>query len=75
MRTLTVKVPEMLDNQLTAAARNHGLSRSEAIRQAIEAWTRSQVVSAGDLAADLCGCAQGPADLSTNPAHLDGYGT
>jgi hypothetical protein len=27
-----------------------------------------------DLASDLCGCVVGPADLSTNPKYMGGYG-
>lgn len=74
MKTITVKVPEELENQLVAAARAHGLSRSEAIRAAIVQWSQGHVVTAGELATDLCGCFDGPEDLSTNPLYLQGYG-
>jgi hypothetical protein len=31
-------------------------------------------ISCADLAADLVGCVNGPADLASNPSHMRGYG-
>ena len=56
------------------------LSKSEVVRRAIVAYinqrkTAAPFVSALDQAGDLVGCFSGaPADLSSNPRYLDGFG-
>ena len=80
MNTLTVKIPiELTEAVDLLAARTHQ-SRSELIRQALQHYVQAhqaQPATASLLYAmpDLVGCfAGGPADLSTNPAHLSGFG-
>ncbi|MBM3408076.1 MAG: CopG family transcriptional regulator [Betaproteobacteria bacterium] len=80
MNTLTVKLPEQLDEQLAALARREHLSKSEVVRQALAAYIRqstakSDAGSSLDSVMDLVGCFEGgPADLSSNPDHLAGFG-
>ena len=78
MKTLTVKVPEELDAKLTRLAAKRGASRSALIRTALEELTTTdeavQPHSCLDLAKDLLGQVDGPADLSHNKKHLKGYG-
>jgi hypothetical protein len=58
------------------------LSRSEMLRRALKAFLQAPPAlgapsgpSACDLVADLVGCCEGAnADLSSNPAHLAGFG-
>jgi hypothetical protein len=76
-KPITVKLPEALHVRLTAAARRRGVSQSALLREALEGYLESAPVEGtfGDLTEDLCGKGSGPPDLSTNDAHLDGYGT
>lgn len=80
MNTLTVKIPaELTDAVDRLAARTHQ-SRSELIRQALQTYVQERQTDTGtasllDAVPDLVGCfAGGPPDLSTNPAHLAGFG-
>jgi hypothetical protein len=77
MKTISLKIQAGLDAKLTTMARQQGTTKSQLVRQAIEAYAVGQSPIAGsclDLARDLAGCARGPADLSTNKKHLRGYG-
>ncbi len=79
MRTATCKIPERLDAELQAAARQQRISKSAVIRQALEDRIRRNgrkpaAVSAFDLARSLCGSLHGPADLASNPKHMEGFG-
>jgi Arc/MetJ-type ribon-helix-helix transcriptional regulator len=78
MKTISLKLPEPLETRLAAAARKTGQSRSEVVRAALDAYLTGSAASARqsclDLAGDLAGCVDGPADLSTNPKHLKGHG-
>jgi Arc/MetJ-type ribon-helix-helix transcriptional regulator len=78
---LTVKLPAALDAELQdRAARTH-LSKSELVRRALQAYLQQSAAaltkaSAFDHVADLVGsCHGGPADLSSNPNHLAGFGS
>lgn len=80
MITLTVKIPAELTQAVdTLAARTHQ-SRSELMRQALQAYVQAHQGPAAsasllDALPDLVGCfAGGPPDLSANPAHLAGFG-
>lgn len=79
MKTLSVKLPPVLEAKLAAAAERRGLTKSALIRGALE------VVLTGNrrhgragsflaLAKDLAGCVAGPSDLSHNKRQLRGYG-
>ncbi len=81
MNTLTLKIPPGLDTALAEASARQGLSKSEVVRRAVTAYlgrdgaAQAGAPSALDLAGDLVGCfGGGPADLSSNPRHLDGFG-
>jgi predicted transcriptional regulator len=79
MKTLTLKLLEILEAKLDTFARKYGLSRSEIVRRALmEYFSRDRVSNSGsflDLAKDLAGSIEGPSDLSTNSAHFEGYGS
>lgn len=83
MNTLTIKIPEGLDAALAQASARAQLSKSEFVRRAVTAYlvpgrdeaSAAKAPSALALAGDLVGCfAGGPADLASNPRHLDGFG-
>jgi len=78
MKTLTLKLPEILETRLRLCARKNGLSRSEIARRAIvEYLSHDHVYNSSsflELSRDIAGCVEGPSDLSTNKAHLKGYG-
>jgi Arc/MetJ-type ribon-helix-helix transcriptional regulator len=81
MNTLTIKIPEALEQDLIRLSKQAHISKSELVRQALQAFlARSQsaspFVSALDQAGDLVGCfSGGPTDLSTNPEYLNGFGS
>jgi len=79
MKVLSVKVPEALDRKITAAVKRRGMQKSEVVREALERYLdETHEVRRGsflDLAGDLVGCVKdAPADLSSNPKHMNGYG-
>ena len=78
MKTLSVRLPEALNAELSALAKKRGEARSEIARQAIEAFVNGDDVpsepSCHDLVRGLAGCAVGPTDLATNKKHRRGYG-
>lgn len=75
MRAISVKIPESLDRRLTEAARKQRTTRSDLMRKALEAFFTRRPKSVLDLAGDLVGKWDDvPADLSTNPRHMEGYG-
>jgi Arc/MetJ-type ribon-helix-helix transcriptional regulator len=78
MRTITLKLPDGLAARVSAAVRRRGVSTSALVREALEerlGHERSdRAGSCLELARDLRGSLRGPADLSSNPTHLRGYG-
>ena len=78
MKTISVKVPEDLDLKLTAVAAKRRESKSALIRAALDHIVKSSEAvtpnSCLDLAKDLIGSVEGPADLSYDNKHLKGYG-
>ncbi len=79
MTTITCKLPEALDAELEVVAEKRGVSKSEVIREAIEANLPEQKKQAGLSAFDVmkaaCGILKGgPRDLATNPRHLEEFG-
>lgn len=76
MRTVSFKLPPKLDEALDELARSRRTTRSELVREAIEALAKAggRRPSVTALAADLVGSVDGPTDLSTNRKHLAGYG-
>ncbi len=78
MVTLTLKVPESLAARLEMAARKRGAGKSALVREALAAYLdqapESRAGSFLDAARDLAGAVSGPANLSTSPARMRGYG-
>jgi len=78
MKTLSLKVPAAIDRKLAAFVARRGISKSEVIRAALEAYLNADgEVSPGsvlELAQDLVGCVRGPGDLSTNPKYMKDFG-
>lgn len=78
MKTLSLKVPESLDRRLSRLVVSTGMSKSDAIRAALEAYLDTAGTAANgsvlDLAGDLAGCVKGPGDLSVNPRYMRNYG-
>jgi antitoxin component of RelBE/YafQ-DinJ toxin-antitoxin module len=79
MERITFRVDERLKHELEVEAREKGVSPSEIVRQVLEQHVRERVPppNARQLAEQLgiLGAAKGlPADLSTNPAHMEGFG-
>ncbi len=75
MKTISLKLPPDLSVRLERVAREQGKSKSEIIRAALEQHLKAErPMSALELAGDLVGSCKGPADLSTNPQHMEGYG-
>ncbi len=78
MKTITCKLPEKLDAELTVVARQEGIAKCEVVRGAIEDSIRhkggKKSPRAFGLVSDLAGSVDGPADLLTNPKYLEDFG-
>ncbi len=79
MKTVSLKLPAQLDARLSGIARRRGVAgKSALIREAVERFVEAESGGrAGSLLeslGDLCGTVEGPADLATNPKHLEGFG-
>ena len=78
MRTITLKLPDHLADRLDQSAADGNTTRSAVVRAALEKSLGEEKAGTGscfDLAGDLVGSIQGlPADLATNPAHMEGFG-
>ncbi|MBN8443820.1 MAG: CopG family transcriptional regulator [Thauera sp.] len=80
MHTLSIKIDPSLERELALASERENLSKSEFMRRALVSYLRqrNQTTSASsalEQAGDLVGCfSGGPADLSSNPRHLDAFG-
>ena len=78
MKTLSLKLPDELDAKLTSAAQRHFTTKSELIRQALQVYLNDtqkiKPASVLELAGDLVGSLEGPADLSHNKDYMQGYG-
>ena len=79
--TITCKIPDTLAARLEAAARAEHRSKSEILRESLEArLTASEAnkpVTAWDLVKHLAGSVHGDpniTDLATNPEHMRGFG-
>ena len=79
MVTVTVKLSEMLANKLATVVERRGISKSGAIREALERYLDNESgADSGSFAAlgrDLIiDDSAAPSDLATNPEHLEGFG-
>lgn len=75
MTTISLKVPEHLDQLLVTESRRRQVSKSALIRDCVEQAlvgrrARKQVVRCADLVRDLIGSQPGPADASVNRRYL-----
>jgi hypothetical protein len=73
---MTVKLPLALSSELEAEAARRRTTKSSVVRMCLEEGLRRRHArrrrpSCFGLVADLAGAFSGPADLSTNPDHLD----
>ncbi len=74
MRTVSIKLPEALDAAVTELAARQQTNRSAVVREALVAYTAQRQRSVTALVDEIAGAFDGPADLSTNPKHMAGYG-
>jgi hypothetical protein len=77
MTTVSLKMPEALEQKLARVAQRRGASKSDVMREALERFLDTSAPhpdSCLDLASDLIGCVEGPADLSYNKKLLEGFG-
>ncbi len=74
MRTVSFKLSERLDDAISDLARRRKSSRSALVREALEALAKGQRRSVTAAVDELVAPVVGPADLSTNPKHMVGYG-
>jgi predicted transcriptional regulator len=79
MRTISLKLPEDLLDELTSAAKARRVTKSQVVRDSLEMALRRQSVAADiscyDLARDLAGAVKGlPKDLAANPKYMEGFG-
>ncbi len=79
MDRINVRVDGRLKHLLGAAAKGRGVSPSDLVRELLEEHlgSRGPAETCLDVARrlDLVGRCKGlPADLSTDPGHLDGFG-
>lgn len=78
MRTVSLKLPESLDERLTAVAAERSATKSAVVREALQAYLGrgkgGRARSCLALASDLVGSVDGPRDLSFSAKHLKGFG-
>lgn len=78
METFSFKCSEKLAKKLRDESRLRRIPKSELFREALEFYLLQKGVTAPtsiySISKDLCGSLQGPEDLSTNSAYLEGYG-
>ena len=80
MKTISLKIPEVLHEQLEQLCKQRSVTKSDVVRSALERFFGGNsgkddpTVSVLELADDLAGSCEGPGDLSTNKRHLDGFG-
>jgi plasmid stability protein len=78
MKILCLRLPEPIATRLAAVARKKGQSRSAVVRAILDASLAGGEAtpegSCMELAAELAGSLDAPADLSVDKKHLRGYG-
>lgn len=79
MSTLSIRLPKMLDEQLTSTARQRKQTKAAVILEALQEYLAKQEekpVTVAELAKDYIGIVddKGPTDLSYNKKYLEGYG-
>jgi metal-responsive CopG/Arc/MetJ family transcriptional regulator len=78
MKNVSLKLPDDLNARLERASKQWGATKSDIVRDALEMYLSNgatgRQLSIAELAADLVGSIEGPADLATNPKYMRGYG-
>lgn len=78
MKTMSLKLPEALDEKLSQVAQKRGGSKSAVVREALEAYIQNEKSirpgSCLEMAKDLIGIVEGPPDLSFHKKHMKGFG-
>ena len=78
MKTISLKVTGSLNESLAKVAGKRGASKSAVVREALEAYIRSeknvQPGSCLEQARDLVGRVKGPPDLSVHKKYMKGFG-
>jgi hypothetical protein len=77
MRTISLKLPDAVDDRLEARAKGLGRTKSEITREALIRFLEESGASSEsclDLVRDLVGTVRGPGDLASNKKHMRGYG-
>ena len=78
MNTLTLKVPDVLNNKLNLYAEKKGINKSEIVRLALTEYLSKDHLNSMNsflkLSEDIVGSINGPSDLSINKSHLEDYG-
>lgn len=79
MERINVRVDDRLKVELEAEAREQGVSPSEIVRRALEEHLRQRTSrencrQLADRLGFLGSVQDLPADLSTNPIHMEGFG-
>jgi predicted transcriptional regulator len=74
LKTMTIKLPPNLGTKVARLAKKRGATRSEIVREAIEAFAEDERPSFSESAAQYRGAAIGPGDLSTNRRYLEDFG-
>ena len=80
MKTITVKMPEAVAARLERKAQRLGRAKSALVREAVERILDDagddEIPTAYERMSRGLGCvATGVGDLSTNPKHLEGFGS
>ena len=82
MKAISIKLPDPLFHDLVQRAKTSAASQSDIIRTALAAYLQRDAEGSAHAASASCadraqrwtGIMQGPADLSTHPKYLDGFG-
>jgi Arc/MetJ-type ribon-helix-helix transcriptional regulator len=75
MTSMTIKLSSRLSARVARLARQRRVSRSEVVRQALEAFPGDEAATIVERLSHLLGAVRRlPKDLSTNPRHLRGFG-
>ena len=77
-QAITVKLSRRLATRLSARAKTRHSTRSALVREALERYLADDAderePSFLEVAQDVAGCLEGPADLSSDRRRLRGYG-
>ena len=72
--TLTIRLTARQRAAVRRLAAREGVSEEEAVLRAVEQASEAAGLSAYDLMRPFIGSFEGPPDLSTNKAYMEGYG-